>query len=167
MDASGRMGRRHPASYIKEDDVMPLALSPRNPDVGSRPSFCAGRKLGDSEQALVWSVLQEDPQGPSRRFLDAAARRQRPPTVRLRQRNRWRVPWQRKRRQGRPRHTPSSGSPVSGAAVVRVRPRLSVVGGHLLAHGLAHQGGFAPVVAQRPPAVEPQKPTQPDDACAR
>ena len=52
MDASGRMGRRHPASYIKEDDVMPLALSPRNPDVGSRPSFGAGRKLGDIEPAL-------------------------------------------------------------------------------------------------------------------
>ncbi len=52
MDASGRMGRLHPASYIKEDDVMPLALSPSNPDVGSRPSFCAGRKLGDIEPAL-------------------------------------------------------------------------------------------------------------------
>jgi hypothetical protein len=45
---------------------MPLALSQSNPAGGSSPSFCAGRKLGDLEQALWWSVLQEDPQGPSR-----------------------------------------------------------------------------------------------------
>jgi len=49
IDASGRMGRLHPARYIKEDDVMPLALSQSNPDVGSSPSFCSGRKLGDIE----------------------------------------------------------------------------------------------------------------------
>ena len=45
---------------------MPRALSHRNPDVGSSPSFCAGRKLGDLEQALLWSLLQADPQCPSR-----------------------------------------------------------------------------------------------------
>jgi hypothetical protein len=66
IDPSGRMCRLHPARYIKEDDVMPLALSHSNPDVGSSPSFCAGRKLGDLEQALLWSLLQEDPQCPSR-----------------------------------------------------------------------------------------------------
>src|SRR6267378_4143128 len=116
------MGRLHPARYIKEDDVMPLALSQSNPDVGSSPSFCSGRKLGDIEQALLWSLLQEDPQCPSRLLLDEAARRQRPIAVSLRQLNRWRVQWQLNRRQGRPRQTPYSGSPVSGAAVVRVRP---------------------------------------------
>ena len=26
---------------------MPLALGQSNPDVGSSPSFCSGRKLGD------------------------------------------------------------------------------------------------------------------------
>jgi hypothetical protein len=45
---------------------MPLALSQNNPDVGSSPSFCSGRKLGDIEPALLWSLLQEDPQCPSR-----------------------------------------------------------------------------------------------------
>jgi hypothetical protein len=104
---------------------MPLALSQSNPDVGSSPSFCSGRKLGDMEQALLWSLLQEDPQCPSRLLLDEAARRQRPIAVSLRQLNRWRVQWQLNRRQGRPRQTSYSGSPVSGAAVVRVRPRLS------------------------------------------
>src|SRR5712692_4645356 len=99
------MCRLPPARYIKEDDVMPLALSHSNPDVGSSPSFCSGRKLGDIEQALLWSLLQEDPQCPSRLLLDEAARRQRPIAVSLRQLNRWRVQWQRNRRQGRPRQT--------------------------------------------------------------
>src|SRR5438874_3140659 len=157
------MGRLHPARYIKEDDVMPLALSQSNPDVGSSPSFCSGRKLGDIEQALLWSLLQEDPQCPSRLLLDEAARRQRPIAVSLRQLNRWRVQWQLNRRQGRPRQTLYSGSPVSGAAVVVVRPRLSVVGVHLFAHWLGHQGAFDPVVAQLTQAVETHKHTHPDD----
>src|SRR6266850_7000648 len=100
------MGRLHPARYIKEDDVMPLALGQSNLDVGSSPSFCSGRKLGDIEQALLWSLLQEDPQCPSRLLLDEAARRQRPIVVSLRQLNRWRVQRQLNRRQGRPRQTP-------------------------------------------------------------
>jgi hypothetical protein len=83
--------------------------------------------------------------------------------VSLRQRNRWRGQWQRHRRQGRPRHTPSPGSAVSGAAVVRIRPRLSFVGVHRLAHWLDHQGAFALVVAQLTPAIATQKPTHPDD----
>ena len=142
---------------------MPLALSQSNPDVGSSPSFCSGRKLGDIEQALLWSLLQEDPQCPSRLLLDEAARRQRPIAVSLRQLNRWRVQWQLNRRQGRPRQTLYSGSPVSGAAVVRVRPRLSFVGVHLFAHWLDHQGAFDPVVAQLTQAVETPKHTHPDD----
>ena len=142
---------------------MPLALSQSNPDVGSSPSFCSGRKLGDLEQALLWSLLQEDPQCPSRLLLDEAARRQRPMAVSLRQINRWRVQWQRNRRQGRPRQTPSPGSAVSGAAVVRIRPRLSFVGVHLFAHWLDHQGAFDPVVAQLTQAIETHKHTHPDD----
>src|SRR5215831_6861930 len=83
IDPSGRMCRLPPARYIKEDDVMPLALSQSNPAVGSSLSFCSGRKLGDLEQALLWSLLQEDPQCPSRLLLDEAARRQRPIAVSL------------------------------------------------------------------------------------
>ena len=52
---------------------MPLALSQSNPDGGSSPSFCSGRKLGDLEQALLWSLLQEDPACPSRVLLAKAA----------------------------------------------------------------------------------------------
>jgi len=142
---------------------MPLALGQSNPDVGSSPSFCSGRKLGDIEQALLWSLLQEDPQCPSRLLLDEAARRQRPIVVSLRQLNRWRVQQQLNRRQGRPRQTPSPGSAVSGAAVVRVRPRLSFVGVHLFAHWLDHQAAFDPVVAQLTQAIATHKHTHPDD----
>ncbi len=142
---------------------MPLALGQSNPDVGSSPSFCSGRKLGDIAQALLWSLLQEDPQCPSRLLLDEAARRQRPIVVSLRQLNRWRVQRQLNRRQGRPRQTPSPGSAVSGAAVVRVRPRLSFVGVHLFAHWLDHQAAFDPVVAQLTQAIETHKHTHPDD----
>ena len=81
----------------------------------------------------------------------------------LRQLNRWRVQWQRNRRQGRPRQTPSPGSTVSGAAVDCVRPRLSFVGVHLLAHWLDHQGAFDVVVAQLTQAIETHKRTHPDD----
>src|SRR5438046_8336399 len=153
------MCRLHPARYIKEDDVMPLALSQSNPNGGSSPSFCSGRELSDLEQALVWSVLQEGPQCPSRLLLDEAARRQRPIAVSLRQLNRWRVQWQLNRRQGRPRQTPSPGSAVSGAAVVRVRPRLSFVGVELSAHGLDHQRAHDLDLAQLTQAVETHKDT--------
>jgi hypothetical protein len=142
---------------------MPRALSQSHPDGSSSPSFCSGRKLGDLEQALLWSLLQEDPQCPSRLLLDEVARRQRPIAVSLRQLNRWRVQWQLNRRQGRPRQTPSPGSAVSGAAVVRIRPRLSFVGVHLLAHWLDHQGAFDLVVAQLTQAIETHKHTHPDD----
>jgi hypothetical protein len=40
---------------FKEDEVMPLTLSKRPLDEGASPSFCAGRKLGDVAQALVWT----------------------------------------------------------------------------------------------------------------
>jgi hypothetical protein len=142
---------------------MPLALSQSNPNGGSSPSFCSGRKLSDLEQALLWSLLQEDPQCPSRLLLDEAARRQRPIAVSLRQLNRWRVQWQLNRRQGRPRQTPSPGSAVSGAAVVHIRPRLSFVGVHLFAHWLDHQRAFDLVVAQLTQAIETHKHTHPDD----
>src|SRR5215813_2926492 len=113
IDPSGRMCRLPPARYIKEDDVMPLTLSQSNPAVGSSPSFCSSRKLGDLEQALLWSLLQEDPQCPNRLLLDEAARRQKPIAVSLRQLNRWRVQWQLNRRQGRPRQPPYPGPAVS------------------------------------------------------
>jgi len=45
---------------------MHLALSQRNLSDGSNPTFCAGRKIGLVDQALLWNLLQGDPECPSR-----------------------------------------------------------------------------------------------------
>lgn len=55
---------------------MQLPQKQHNLSEESRPSFCAGRKFGDVEQGLLWSVLQEEPQCPSRGLLDKAAAQQ-------------------------------------------------------------------------------------------
>ena len=36
---------------------MPLTPSQRTLDEDSSPSFCGGRKLGEVEQALLWTLL--------------------------------------------------------------------------------------------------------------
>ena len=51
---------------------MPLPQKQRTLYEASSPSFRAGRKLGDVEQALLWSLLQEDPQCASRVLLEKA-----------------------------------------------------------------------------------------------
>jgi len=48
----------------------------------------------------------------------------------------------------------------------QVTPRLSCVGGHRLAHGLAQHGTFGPVVAPLTQAVEAPKHTHPGDNVA-
>ena len=133
---------------------MQLALSQRNLDEGSSPAFCAGRKLGEVEQALVWSLLHEDPSSPSRVLLDQVAPTPRPIAVSMRHRNRWRAPWGLKRGTGRPHQAAGHRPVASGAAVVRVTPHRSFVGVPLLAHGLDQQAAFGPVGAQRQQAIE-------------
>jgi len=115
---------------------MQLAQSQRNLDAVSRPSFCAGRTLGAVEQALVWRLLHEDPECPSRVLLDKVAWRQRALAVRLRQVNRWRLTWGLNRGQGRPRQGGEHRPVPSGAEVVRVTPHVAFVGGHVFAHWL-------------------------------
>ena len=141
---------------------MPLALSQRNLDEGSSPSFCAGRKLGEVEQALLWSLLHKDPECPSRVLLDKVVQ-QRLRTVSIRHLNRWRAQWQLNRRKGRPRRAPC-GQPVAcGVAIVRVTPHLSYVGVHLFAHWLDQHEALSPVVAQLTQAVEAHKRAYPND----
>ena len=142
---------------------MPFAPSQRNLDERSSPSFCAGRKLGEVEQALLWTLLQEDPECPSRVLCDKVAKRHIAIAVSLRHLNRWRATWQLNRHKGRPRQA-SCPLPVAfGAEVVRIIPRLSFVGVHLFAHWLDQQGAFGPVVAQLKQAIEAHKHTHPDD----
>jgi hypothetical protein len=142
---------------------MQLAPKQRPLDEVSSPSFCAGRKLGEVEQALLWRLLQEDPECPSRVLLDKAVQRQIVIAVRLRHVNRWRVARRLNRRQGRPRHTEGSQPVSPGAEVVRVTPQVSCVGVHVFAQWLDHQEAFGPVVARLTQAVEAHKQTHPDD----
>jgi len=142
---------------------MQLALSQRNLDEGASPAFCAGRKLGEVEQALLWSLLHEDPSSPSRVLLDKVAHTQLPIAVSIRHLNRWRATWGLNRGKGRPHQAEGHRPVASGAEVVRVTPHLSFVGVHLFAHWLDQQAAFGPVVAQLQQAIEAYKPTHPDD----
>ena len=142
---------------------MPLTQSQRTLDDDLRPDFSAGRKLGEVEQALLWSWLQEEPECPSRVLLDKAAHRHIVIAVSLRHVNRWRAARGLNRCPGRPGHADGSQPVAAGAEVVRVTLHLSCVGVHLFAHWLDHQEAFAPVVAQLQQAIEAYQPTHPDD----
>jgi hypothetical protein len=142
---------------------MPLALSKPTLTEGSCPPFEAGRKLGVVEMALVWKVLHEDPQCPSRVVLEKVAQRQVPMAVSVRHLNRLRAKWNLNRSKGRPGQTAWSRPGGVGAAVVEVTPRLSFVGVHLLAHWLDQHEAFGPVVAQLRQAIEAHKRAHPDD----
>src|SRR2546426_5588114 len=127
---------------------MQLIRSQSNLAEEPSPAFYPGRKLSEVEQALLWSVLQEDPECPSRVLLDKISQRQITIAVSLRHVNRWRVTWGLNRDKGRPRHAGGHWPVASGAEVVQVIPHLSFVGVHLFAHWLDQQEAFAPVGAQ-------------------
>ncbi len=142
---------------------MHLAPSQRNFTEDFSPAFSAGRKLSEIVQALLWTILQEDPGCQSRVLLDKVAHRQIPIAVSLRHVNRWRATWGLNRRKGRPYQAEGPRPVVSSAAVVQVTPRLSFVGVHLLAHWLDQQETFGPVVGQLQQAIEAHKRAHPDD----
>jgi hypothetical protein len=142
---------------------MPCAPSQRNLDEGSSPSFCARRKLGEVEQALLWALLHEDPQCPSRVLIAKAVQRQIPIAVSIRHLNRWRAQWQGNRRKGRPRQGACQPPVASGTAMVHITPRLSCVGVHFFAHWLNQRKAFGSVVLQLQQAVEAYKRTHPGD----
>ena len=141
-----------------------MHLSPSKPtlDEGASPFFCAGRKLSDVEKALLWTLLHEDPECPTRGLLDKVAHRQRPMAVSVRHLNRWRAQWQRNRRKGRPRQAEGRPPVASGAALVQSTPRLSGVGVHLFAPWLDQPEAFGPVVAQLQQAREAHQRAHPD-----
>ena len=73
---------------------MSVALS--QPPLPSQlsPSFGDGRKFSEVEQAVLWTILQQDPHCTSPDLLSKAAQHQIWPRVTLRQINRWRAKWQ-------------------------------------------------------------------------
>jgi hypothetical protein len=157
------MCRLHPTVSFKEDEVMQLPQSQRTLDDNTSPDFYAGRKLGEIEQALLWNLLQKEPECPSRVLLDKAAQRQIVIAVSLRQVNRWRAALGLNRPKGRPGQADGYQPVRPGAEVVRVTPHMSFFGVHLLAHWLDHHDAFGPVVAQLTQAIEAHKQTHPED----
>ena len=142
---------------------MLLAPRQRHLPEDASPAFSAGRKLSEVEQALLWSLLQEDPACPSRVLLAKAAHRQVLIAVSLRHVNRWRATWGLNRGKGRPRPAEGSRPGATVAEVVQVTPRLGYVGVHLFAQWLDQHEAFGPVVAQLTQAVEAHKHTHPGD----
>src|SRR6266567_4565237 len=157
------MCRLHPEVSFQEDEAMQLTHGQRSIGDDLNPDFYAGRKLGEMEQALLWSLLQAEPECPSRVLLDKAAQRQIVIAVSLRHVNRWRAAWGLNRRQGRPGHADGYRPVASGAEVVRVTPYVACVGVHVFAHWLDQQDAFAPVVAHLTQAAQAHKQRHPDD----
>jgi hypothetical protein len=149
---------------------MPLAPRQRHLAATVSPPCDLGRKLGAWATALRWPGLHEEPTCPSRVLLATVAQTPSPMVGSIRQRKRWRVPWPRNRRQGRPRQAtgrrPGSARP-EGAEGVALRPQLAFVGGHLLAHGLDPQATWRPAVARLPQALEADQRAPPHDDFAR
>ena len=142
---------------------MYLAPSKESLAERSRPSFDAGRKLSEIDKALLWQLLNEAPECPSRALLAKVAQSQGLMPVSVRHLNRLRVQWMLHRPKGRPRHAPSCPPVASGTEVVRITPRLSFVGVHLFAHWLDHQGLLDTVVEQLTQAVDAYKRAHPSD----
>ena len=102
---------------------MPIAPSQRTPTEDAPPPCCAGKKLRDIDQALLWQCLHDEPECPPRALLDKVASRPRALAVSVRHRKRLRATGQRQRPQGRPRH--GAGRPAAGGALVQGTPPLS------------------------------------------
>ena len=140
---------------------MPLAPSQHKLAEDARPPFSGGTKIGAMAKALLWTLLHEDPECPSRVLLDKVAQTPAPLPVSIRHLNRVRATWQLNRRKGRPRHAACRAA--AGGALVQVTPHLSCVGVHLFAHWLDQQDAFSPVVARLQQAIEAYKRAHPAD----
>jgi hypothetical protein len=142
---------------------MPLTRSQDSLADQPSPVFYPGTKLSEVEQALLWSLLQEEPQCPSRVLLDKVAQRHIVIAVSLRQVNRWRAAWGLNRDKGRPCQGEGPRAVPQRPQLVRAIPQMSFVGVHLFAHWLHQRDAFDPVVAQLEQAVATHQQTHPDD----
>ncbi len=142
---------------------MSVALSQLTLASQPSPSFCDGRKFTEVEQAMLWTLLQQDPQCTSRDLLTNAAEHQIWPRVSLRHLNRWRAEWQLSRGKGRPPRAAAHVSMSSGNAVVCVTPRLSCVGVHLFARWLDQLRTFEPVVVRLKEALSAHQRSHPGE----
>lgn len=142
---------------------MSTALSQPTLAALSSPSFCEGRKFSEVEQAVLWTLLQQEPKCTSRDLLAKAAAHQIWPRVSLRHLNRWRAQWQRSRGKGRPCGFSAGVARHAGCKVVCVTPRLSFVGVHLFVRWLDQQQALEPVLAGLKEAIRAYQGTHPGD----
>ena len=142
---------------------MSAALSQPTLVAPSSPSFCEGRKFSEVEQAVLWTLLQQDPQCTSRQLLAKAAAHQIWPRVSLRHLNRWRSQWQRSRGKGRPCRSSARVAMQAGNQWVGVTPCLFFVGVHLFARWLDQQEALEPVVARLKEAIRGYQEAHPED----
>ena len=142
---------------------MHLAPSHRNLDEPPSPPFYTGRKLRQVDQALMWAMLHDDPQCPTRMLLDKIAQSQSAIEVSLRQVNRWRAKWQCHRPKGRPRGSRSRSSETASAAVVHMTPQLAWGGVHVFSHWLDQLGLLDLIISALQHAAQTYRHTHPDD----
>lgn len=141
---------------------MFIALNQTTLTAPPSPSFCPGRKFLEVEQAVLWSLLQQDPHCTSPDLLANALQHQISPQITLRQINRWRAKWQVSRGKGRPSHL-SADLSMSQDVIVEVTPHLCFVGVHWFASWLIQQDAFEPVVEGINAAIDQHQPTHPGD----
>ena len=84
-----------------------MPITQRDPVGDSSPECCAGSKVTETHQALLWQLLNDDPHCPSRMVLHSIAESQVQISVTLRQINRLRKRWGLNRGKGRPRRAGS------------------------------------------------------------
>src|SRR4030095_7883527 len=109
----------------EKDEVMALALhKPPLTEASSLP-LEAGRKLGAVELGVVWQVVHENPQCPSRVVRDQVIQRQVTMNVSVRHLNRLRAKWKLNRPKGPPRQSGLSRPVCAVAALVQGAPHLS------------------------------------------
>ena len=128
----------------------------------SSPAFCAGRKIGEVEQAHLWKLLNEDTECPSRVLLEKVVRSGESISISVRHTNRWRVKWGLNRKKGRPRQAESAKLSASPGEVIEVVPRISFVGVHLFAAWMEQQGGLNYVSVLLKQKIEAYKRGHPD-----
>ena len=142
---------------------MTLALSKPTPCAEPSPPGKPGRKLGLVEIALLWQLLDEDSQCPSRVVLDKMAQRQASVQVSVRHLNRLRAKWKRNRPKGRPSRTVGSPTDREPASLIQLTPHLSGVGVHLFARWLDQHESVTPLVTALQQAIATYKRHHRDD----
>lgn len=127
------------------------------------PSFCAGRKLREIEQQMLWSLLEKEPKCQSRILLLRMAEKQVEIKVSLRQVNRWRAAFGVNRGKGRPEAVDGKAAWPGSEKIVRSSPHVSFVGVHLFARWLEQGNVFEQPVEQIEKAVEAHIKAHPED----